>query len=92
MIHSPDAREADLLIGCDWWANAFLNGAAVRSSRDPIKVDADGAAFNTWKPTPARIRLQKGENILLVKGHPGSMANWFSCFISDPGDLRFEIG
>ncbi|HEY3415743.1 MAG TPA: hypothetical protein VGM23_02555, partial [Armatimonadota bacterium] len=102
VITSPVAREAELLIGCDWWAKAFINGAPITSSRtaandeevlnsrEAIKVEEDGAQFNGWKPTPARMQLRAGENELLVKCHQGSVACWFTCFISDPGDLAIK--
>jgi len=87
-IVSPVDREAELLIGCDWWANAFVNGEMVRSDRSPSQVMRDGAYFNGWKPRSARIRLRSGRNILLVKCQGGTAASWFTCYINDPGDLR----
>ncbi len=90
VIDSPAAYETELCIGCDWWGNAYLNGKLVTSARDPAEAAKDGAWFNTWKPTSAKIRLRKGRNTLLVKCHPGSCANWFTCFINDPGDLRIQ--
>ena len=88
VITSPAACEAALLIGCDWWANAYLNGELVRSARNPEEAAKDGAWFNAWKPIPATIRLRKGGNVLLVKCHPGSAANWFTCRINDIADLE----
>jgi hypothetical protein len=86
-ITSPEDREAQLLIGSDWWTNAYLNGELVVSERDQ-KAKDDGAQFNGWKPTPALIKLRKGVNTLLVKHHGGSAATWFTAFITDPGDLH----
>lgn len=87
-ITSPEERDARLLIGTDWWADAFLNGERVRSGRDAKLVAADGAAFNGWTPLTATVHLKKGSNTLLVKNHGGSVANWFTGYISDPGDLK----
>ena len=90
IITSPEERDAQVLIGCDWWANAWLNEQMLIGTRDARDVAEDGAQFNRWKPQPARMRLQRGENALLVKCHPGSCANWFTCRIGDPGDLKID--
>lgn len=87
-IDSPDDRDAELLIGCDWWAAAWLNGQPVASQRPAKLVAEDGAAFNGWRPTLARIHLRQGRNLLLVKSHGGTVANWFTAWVSDPGDLK----
>lgn len=89
-ISSPTDRKATVWIGCDWWANALLNGEAVIGGRDPQAVGRDGAAFNGWKPEPAQINLRAGINDMVVICHPGSTAHWFTCGISDPGDLRIS--
>ena len=89
-ITSPDDREAILLIGTDWWTTAWLNGQPVVSARDPKFVAEDGAPFMGWRPLPARVQLKKGANTLLVKCHGGSSYEWFTCFVSDPGDLTFS--
>jgi len=88
VIRSPKARKAVVMLGCDWWANLWVNGRLIQSPRDPEACDEDGAQFNTWKPMAVEVKLQKGENVLLVKCHPGSGANWFTLRISDPGDLK----
>jgi alpha-L-fucosidase len=90
VVTSTDARDAEVLLGCDWWANLYVNGSLVETAREPDAVAADGARFNGWKPSPARIRLDRGENILLVKCHPGSTDNWFTFRINDAGDLGFS--
>jgi alpha-L-fucosidase len=87
VVTCPERRHATIQVGCDWWANVFVNGRLVVSCRDPEQARADGAQFNGWKPIPAEIELEKGENVILVKNHPGSCANWFTFRISDPGDL-----
>lgn len=89
VIHCPERRSAGIMVGCDWWANVYVNGRQVTSNRDPEMAAADGAQFSTWKPTPAEIQLEAGENVILVKCHPGTCANWFTFRISDPGDLTF---
>lgn len=90
VVSCPEAREAEVLVGCDWWANLYVNGRLVESSRDPAAVAVDGSCFNGWKPEPARIRLERGENVLLLKCHPGSTDNWFTFRINDAGDLGFS--
>lgn len=91
VITSPENRRAFILLGCDWWSNVWVNGELVNSHRDAEMIEQDGANFNTWKPHSAEINLQKGENTILVKCHPGTTANWFSFRISDPGDLEVKI-
>ncbi|MFA6292972.1 MAG: hypothetical protein WC637_14390, partial [Victivallales bacterium] len=86
-INSPDERDAEILIGCDWWANAWLNGEQLKTGRKPELVADDGCQFNGWRPLPAKAHLKKGRNVLMVKSHGGTVANWFTCYISDPGDL-----
>ncbi|MFA6294125.1 MAG: alpha-L-fucosidase [Victivallales bacterium] len=90
IISSKDCK-AILLIGCDWWANAWLNGSPVISRRPASAVSEDGAQFNGWKPTPAEIHLKKGINTLLVKCHRGSCATWFTCRINDTEDVKIEV-
>ncbi len=87
VIHCPDRRLATIMVGCDWWANVYVNGTLVKSGRNVEQFESDGAQFSTWKPAPAEIELLKGDNVVLVKCHPGSCANWFTFRISDPGDL-----
>ncbi len=87
IIVAPEARRAVVMLGCDWWAKIWVNGSPVRSMRPAESCEEDGAQFSAWKPAPADVELQKGRNIVLVKCHPGSCANWFSFRISDPGDL-----
>lgn len=84
-IVSPTARRAELLIGCDWWLRAWLNGRPIASGR--AAQAEDGADFSGWRPLAAAIELAAGENSLLVKCHRGSNACWFTCYLSDPGDL-----
>ena len=88
VIQSPDDRDAQILLGGDWWHNAWINDQLIQTGRDPQEVAEDGAQFSRWKPQLASIRLRKGKNVLLVKSHPGSTANWFTCRLSDPGDLN----
>jgi alpha-L-fucosidase len=90
VVTCPEKRSATIMLGCDWWANVFLNGKLVVSSRDQERAKEDGAQFSGWKPIPAEIDLVAGENVILVKNHPGSCANWFTFRISDPGDLGVD--
>ena len=86
-VISPDARELDVLISCDWWANLYVNGKLIESEREPAMVEIDGAYFNGWKPMPVRVSLCEGENEFLLKCHPGATNNWFVAHINDPGDI-----
>lgn len=88
VIVSPQARPAQIAIGCDWWAKAWLNGRPLRTDRDPAAIAVDGADFSGNTPLIANVRLQAGENVLLVKNHPGTGGNEFTCWVSDPGDLE----
>lgn len=89
-IKSPDTRKVNLLIGCDWWANAYLNGKMLKTKREKKLVGEDGCYFNGWKPEPVLTKLKKGNNLLLVKVHRGTGGSWLSVFISDRGDLKFS--
>ena len=86
-IVSPEERDAEVLIGCDWWANAWMNGEQLKTARGAKQVEGDGCFFNGWRPLAAKVHLKKGVNTLLVKSHGGTVANWFTCYLSDPGDL-----
>ena len=88
-ITSPKAQDALIYIGTDWWANAYLNGEQLKPEGNPADQAATGALYNRWKPRPVKVRLKEGVNALLVKNHGGHMNCWFTCFITDPGDLTF---
>lgn len=90
VVTSPEKRSATIMVGCDWWANVHVNGSLVISDRNPEAVAEDGAHFSTWKPTTAEIELEAGRNVIVVKCHPGTCANWFTFRISDPGDLKLS--
>ncbi len=83
VIHSPETRDTQVLLGCDWWANLYVNGKMVLSSRDPEAVRHDASWFNAWKPLPADVRLQKGDNVFLVKCHQGRAGNWFNFYLHE---------
>jgi len=89
-IRSPEERPARLLLGCDFWANAFLNGRPVQSERNKELVAVDGAWFKAEAPIGAQIFLKKGLNTLLVKCQGGSGNNYFTAAITDPGDLKIS--
>jgi len=86
-ITSPTTRKAQLLIGVDWWANAYLNGQLIPSSREQKYIDDDGAQLNGHTPVELDVTLREGVNVLIVKCHGGSAGNYFTAAISDPGDL-----
>ncbi len=90
VILSPEKRQVDILLGCDWWANLFVNRSLVKSDRDSVSVAKEGAWFSGWKPSPAKISFHEGENELLIKCHPGSINNWFTFWINNPGDLKIR--
>lgn len=89
-IVSSRAVTVEILLACDWWAKLFVNGREVESSRDRDSHTDDGAWFTDWKPMPARVQLEEGINILLVKCHPGSTDNWFTFFHSSPHDFQLN--
>ncbi|MFZ2657770.1 MAG: heparinase II/III family protein [Victivallales bacterium] len=89
-INSPDDRSSQLVLSCDWWANAYINGELVDSERAASQVQQDGASFTSTNATCARIRLKKGVNTLLVKCHGGSGGSRFAAQIIDPGDLGYS--
>jgi alpha-L-fucosidase len=90
IVHSPKACRVRIMLGCDWWANLWVNGKPVTSSRAPEACKEDGAQFNTWKPRAADVELKSGDNVLLVKCHPGTCANWFSFRINGPNELEIR--
>ncbi|MFZ2653669.1 MAG: hypothetical protein WAX69_02020 [Victivallales bacterium] len=89
-ITSPEERSVVLMMGSDWWGNAYLNGEIVKTEMDAKVVEEFGSYLHRWKPIPATVKLKKGENVLLVKNQGGSAWNWFTCFISDTGDLEIK--
>lgn len=90
VIFCPEERDAEILFGCDWWANVLVNGEIVQSLRDGKLRAEDGCWFSGWKPNAVHVRLIRGENIILIKNHGGTGANWFTFAISDPGDLTIN--
>lgn len=88
VVRVPDARECEFLLGCDWWANLFINGAQVSSERAPEAQARDGSWFSGWKPIQARAPLRAGDNEILVKCHQGRAGNWFTFFIRKADGLE----
>ncbi|MFA6292971.1 MAG: hypothetical protein WC637_14385 [Victivallales bacterium] len=90
-VVSPAARSAQLAVECDYWANVWVNGTPVTSTRDKGSVAADGAQFNGWPyALPVQVMLKKGDNQIMVKCHGGSGSSYVRVMISDPGDLKFS--
>lgn len=89
-ITSPTERDAELRIGTDWWARAWVNDNEVKTERPADLVKTDGAQFNAESTPAATVHLKKGINVLLVKNHGGSGGNRFFAYITDPGDLQFS--
>jgi hypothetical protein len=89
-IHSPKDQEVLIYLGSDWWANAYLNGELLKPAGNRAEQEKTGLWFSRWKPRFVKVLLKKGENRLLVKNQGGSMQSWFSCYITDPGDLTIS--
>ena len=86
-IISPDARPAQIRVSCDYWANLYLNGRLVRSTRSESSIAKDGAQFKGTTRIAATLHLRKGINHLLAKVQGGSGGSSFTAAITDPGDL-----
>ena len=89
-INSPEPCRIKLMLGTDWRANAYLNGKKIISQRGRSGVAKDGAEFNSHDYTPAIIDLKKGRNILIIKNHGGSAANWMKVILTDTGKLKIS--
>ncbi|MET3871999.1 hypothetical protein J3R74_001869 [Puniceicoccus vermicola] len=87
-IYSPEECEVLLYLGCDWWANAWINGDLIETDSGKESYEETGAWFHRWKPRVARIHLNAGENRLMVKNQGGNAWCWFTSYITDPGDLE----
>jgi len=83
-VYSDRDRTALLMVPSDWWARAYLNGKRLRTDMPKKDVDACGADFTTHYPYyRAVMQLRKGENILLIKQHGGSLGSAFGAYITD---------
>lgn len=89
-IHSPKEQEVLIYVGSDWWANVYLNGELLKPAGNRAEQEKTGLWFSRWKPRPVKVLLKQGENRLLVKNQGGSMQSWFSCYITEPGDLAIS--
>ncbi len=89
-IYSPEPCRAKLMLATDWWANAFINGKKIISQRGRSGVAKDGAEFNSHDYTTAVIDLKKGHNILIVKNHGGSAANWMKVILTSTVKLKIS--
>lgn len=87
-IESIEERDILIYIGSDWWANAWLNGELLKPAGNLKMQQNTGAYFNAWKPRPVSAKLKKGVNRLVVKNQGGSMYSWFTCYITDAGELN----
>ncbi|HEY3378252.1 MAG TPA: hypothetical protein VGL77_12240 [Armatimonadota bacterium] len=87
---SPDDRNVQMQLGCDYWANVYVNGQLVPSDRSAASKAVDGANFNGPAPFVANFRLHKGVNTLLVKCQSGSGGSSFLAAITNPGDLQIS--
>jgi hypothetical protein len=86
-VNSDRDRTAMLMVTCDWWARAYLNGQRLRTNLPEKDVDTSGADFTTHYPRYfAVMHLKKGENKLLVKQQGGTLGSGFGAYISElPG-------
>ncbi|MGE9294695.1 MAG: hypothetical protein ACQKBV_00190, partial [Puniceicoccales bacterium] len=89
-IYSPKDQEVMVYIASDWWANAWINGEIITTEAGETSFEETGSWFHRWKPRVARIQLKKGENRLMVKNQGGNAWCWFTCYVTDPGDLEFS--
>ncbi|MBN1865339.1 MAG: hypothetical protein JW808_10595, partial [Victivallales bacterium] len=87
-IESPDDRMVPFWLGCDWWANVYINGNIVVSGRDGYTASIDGAQFSTDTLFETSLTLKKGMNTLLVKSAGGNGSNSFMAYIGNLGDLK----
>lgn len=86
-ITADAERTAQMHLGVDWWAVAWLNGERLKTAiDDQQRLGGGGADFNTHYPYSATLRLKKGVNTLLVKEHGGSQGSALAAWITDePG-------
>lgn len=90
-IHADRDRTALLMVPCDWWARAYLNGERLRSNVPRKELEASGADFTTHYPRfHSVMQLKKGKNTLLLKVHGGSLGNGFGAYISDAAGLEVK--
>lgn len=86
-IYSDRDQSALLMLPCDWWARAYINGKRIKTDLPEKDVKATGADYTTWYPRyQGVLKLKKGENKLLIKQQGGSLGSGFASFISNlPG-------
>jgi hypothetical protein len=89
-IISPDKRDVDMCLSCDWWANVYLNGTLVRSNRPETLSQTDGAQFSGDALSAVNFHLRKGLNVLLIKVLSGASGSGFAAELNDPGDLLIQ--
>jgi hypothetical protein len=92
-IHADRDRTALLMVPCDWWARAYLNGERLRSNVPQTELEASGADFTTHYPRfHAVMQLKKGKNTLLLKVQGGSLGSGFGAYISDAAGIEVGVG
>ncbi|HEY3379362.1 MAG TPA: hypothetical protein VGL77_17935 [Armatimonadota bacterium] len=86
-ITADSARVAQLHLGVDWWADAYLNGEKVPTNINPkLREECGGAGFTSWYPHVGILKLKKGVNVLVIKQQGGSGGSCFSAYLTaDPG-------
>jgi hypothetical protein len=86
-IHSDADRVAQIHLGADWFAIAWLNGERVPSNiGSKMRERSGNADFVTWYPHSGTLKLKKGINTLLLKINGGSLGSGLGCWITDdPG-------
>jgi hypothetical protein len=90
-IYSDRDQEAILMVPCDWWARAYLNGERLRTNVPEKEVESSGADFTTHYPRFfAVMKLKKGENKLLIKQQGGSLGSGFGAYISNLPGLKIS--
>ena len=76
---APEARDALLKLGMDYFSRTWLNGAEVLDNRKGFGTRcAPGSAT-------VKVRLEKGRNVIAHKIKSGSAGYGFYCELSEPG-------
>lgn len=90
-IVSPDDRTIQLFIGCDWWANAWLNDELLLSDMTPAAKEENGCQFMTKNYASSVLKLKKGINVLLLKVKGGSMGGAACVWIGNQKDISIVV-
>ncbi|MBN1865481.1 MAG: hypothetical protein JW808_11320, partial [Victivallales bacterium] len=84
-IFSPTERDAQIKFGVDYWAKIWVNGEEVFNNVDQHKQPPHKDEY------AIPVKLQGGDNEIMVKIHAGIQGNGFWMSVSDPGDLNLNL-